>query len=56
MYARISTLRSGRSGPVGPELKEQGLDVISLSLGEPDFNAPDVIKKAAIAAIPSIDR
>ena len=33
------------------ELKEQGLDVISLSLGEPDFNAPDVIKKAAIAAI-----
>ncbi len=29
------------------ELKEQGLDVISLSLGEPDFHTPDFIKKAA---------
>lgn len=33
------------------ELKEQGVDVISLSLGEPDFNTPDFIKKAAIEAI-----
>ncbi|MHC5200813.1 pyridoxal phosphate-dependent aminotransferase [Myroides sp. LJL119] len=33
------------------ELKEQGVDVISLSLGEPDFNTPDFIKKAAIQAI-----
>ena len=29
------------------ELKEQGIDVISLSLGEPDFNTPDDIKEAA---------
>ena len=29
------------------ELREQGLDVISLSLGEPDFNTPDFIKEAA---------
>jgi aspartate aminotransferase len=33
------------------ELKESGLDVISLSLGEPDFNVPEFIKKAAIRAI-----
>lgn len=33
------------------ELKEQGLDVISLSLGEPDFNTPEVIKNAAKEAI-----
>ncbi|MCC9042545.1 pyridoxal phosphate-dependent aminotransferase [Myroides sp. M-43] len=33
------------------ELKEQGIDVISLSLGEPDFNAPEFIKEAAIQAI-----
>ncbi|MDM1346926.1 pyridoxal phosphate-dependent aminotransferase [Myroides marinus] len=33
------------------ELKEQGVDVISLSLGEPDFNAPEFIKEAAIQAI-----
>ena len=29
------------------ELKAQGIDVISLSLGEPDFNTPDFIKLAA---------
>ncbi|MEC4052577.1 pyridoxal phosphate-dependent aminotransferase [Myroides odoratimimus] len=33
------------------ELKEQGVDVISLSLGEPDFNAPEFIKDAAIQAV-----
>lgn len=33
------------------ELKEQGIDIISLSLGEPDFNTPDFIKQAAIQAI-----
>ena len=29
------------------ELKSQGQDIISLSLGEPDFNTPDFIKDAA---------
>ncbi len=33
------------------ELKSKGHDVISLSLGEPDFNTPDIIKDAAKAAI-----
>ena len=33
------------------ELKEQGHDVISLSLGEPDFNIPEFIKDAAKQAI-----
>ena len=33
------------------ELKAQGKDIISLSLGEPDFNTPDFIKDAAIEAI-----
>ncbi|MFD2566409.1 pyridoxal phosphate-dependent aminotransferase [Pseudotenacibaculum haliotis] len=33
------------------ELKSQGKDIISLSLGEPDFNTPDFIKNAAIEAI-----
>jgi aspartate aminotransferase len=35
----------------GRELKAQGKDIISLSLGEPDFNTPDFIKNAAIEAI-----
>ena len=33
------------------ELKADGHDVISLSLGEPDFNTPDFIKEAAKKAI-----
>lgn len=33
------------------EMKESGIDVISLSLGEPDFNTPDFIKDAAKQAI-----
>ncbi len=33
------------------ELKAQGKDVISLSLGEPDFHTPDFIKEAAKKAI-----
>lgn len=33
------------------ELKAQGIDVINLSVGEPDFNTPDHIKEAAKQAI-----
>ena len=33
------------------ELKSQGIDVIGMSLGEPDFNTPDFIKEAAIQAV-----
>ncbi len=33
------------------ELKDKGVDVINMSLGEPDFKAPDFIKRAAKEAI-----
>ena len=33
------------------EMKAAGIDVISLTLGEPDFDVPDDIKKAAFTAI-----
>lgn len=33
------------------ELKRAGIDVIGLSAGEPDFDTPDFVKDAAIAAI-----
>lgn len=33
------------------ELKAQGLDVLSLSAGEPDFDTPDHVKAAAVKAI-----
>ena len=33
------------------EMKAQGIDVINLSVGEPDFNTPDYIKDAAKKAV-----
>ena len=33
------------------EMKNEGIDIIGLSLGEPDFNIPEYIKDAAIDAI-----
>ena len=33
------------------ELREEGKDIIGLSLGEPDFNTPDFVKDAAIKAV-----
>lgn len=36
---------------LGRELRAQGIDVIDLSLGEPDFDTPQHIKDAAIKAI-----
>ena len=33
------------------ELKNNGIDIIGLSLGEPDFNTPEFIKDAAIQAV-----
>jgi len=36
---------------IARELKAQGKDVISLSIGEPDFNTPEIIKEAGKKAI-----
>src|SRR6476659_11466810 len=36
---------------LGRELRANGIDVIDLSLGEPDFDTPDHIKEAAKKAI-----
>ncbi len=33
------------------ELKAQGIDIINLSVGEPDFNTPEHIKAAAVKAV-----
>ena len=35
------------------KLKSEGKDIIGLAAGEPDFDTPDFIKEAAIAAIES---
>lgn len=47
----LSTSQTLAMAAKARELKAQGIDIISLSLGEPDFNTPDFIKEAAIKAI-----
>lgn len=51
---RINQLQTSQTlamAALARELKAQGKDIISLSLGEPDFNTPDFIKEAAKKAI-----
>jgi aspartate aminotransferase len=51
---RINSLTTSQTlamAALARELKAQGKDIISLSLGEPDFNTPDFIKEAAKKAI-----
>jgi aspartate aminotransferase len=53
---RINTLSESITIAVSnlaQELKDQGKDILSFSAGEPDFDTPQVIKDAAIAAINS---
>lgn len=45
MSATLEMTRKSR------ELKAAGIDVINLSIGEPDFNTPGPVKEAAVAAI-----
>lgn len=47
-FAEPETLKMAK---LGRELRSQGIDVIDLSLGEPDFDTPAHIKQAAIQAI-----
>lgn len=47
----LSTSQTLAMAALARELKSQGKDIISLSLGEPDFNTPDFIKNAAKKAI-----
>ena len=51
---RINNLTTSQTlamAALARDLKAQGKDIISLSLGEPDFNTPDFIKEAAKKAI-----
>jgi aspartate aminotransferase len=53
---RINTLSESITiavSTLAQELKAEGKDIISFSAGEPDFDTPQVIKDAAIAAINS---
>ena len=48
LLAESATLAMAR---MSRELQAKGIDVIALSLGEPDFNTPDFIKEAGKKAI-----
>lgn len=48
---KLSESETLKMARMGRELKELGHDVISLSLGEPDFDTPDHIKEAATQAL-----
>ena len=48
---QLSTSQTLAMAALARELKSQGKDIISLSLGEPDFNTPNFIKEAAKKAI-----
>lgn len=47
----ISESQTLRMSKMARELKAQGIEIINLSIGEPDFDTPEHIKKAAIEAI-----
>jgi len=49
--AGISPSATEETSFMANQLKSQGINVISFAQGEPDFDTPDNIKKAAIAAI-----
>ncbi|HRP43711.1 MAG TPA: aminotransferase class I/II-fold pyridoxal phosphate-dependent enzyme, partial [Ginsengibacter sp.] len=48
---RFSEPETLKMAKLGRELRAKGIDVIDLSLGEPDFNTPEHIKEAAKKAI-----
>ncbi len=54
LSARIKSLAPSATiamNQKGRELKDKGVDVINLSVGEPDFNTPDHIREAAKKAV-----
>jgi len=51
LLSRFSEPETLRMAKLGRELRAKGLDIIDLSLGEPDFDTPEHIKEAAKKAI-----
>jgi len=51
LLTRFNEPETLKMAKLGRELRAQGIDVIDLSLGEPDFDTPQHIKDAAIKAI-----
>src|SRR6478736_6241460 len=51
LLQRFNEPETLKMAKLGRELRSQGIDVIDLSLGEPDFDTPEHIKEAAKKAV-----
>jgi aspartate aminotransferase len=51
LLSRFNEPETLKMAKLGRELRARGVDVIDLSLGEPDFDTPSHVKEAAIRAI-----
>lgn len=54
LASRVTSIRVSPSTAAAQrvrDLKAQGRDILDLTVGEPDFDTPDIVKDAAIAAI-----
>jgi aspartate aminotransferase len=49
--AEMQTSSTLKAGQIAGELREQGYDVIDLTLGEPDFQTPEFIKRYAVEGL-----
>lgn len=49
--ARLAASATFAMNQKSGELSAQGVDVVNMSVGEPDFNTPDYVKKAAVEAV-----
>ena len=49
--ARLSPSMTFAMNQLSTDLKAKGIDVVNMSLGEPDFNTPDHVKAAACTAL-----
>jgi len=51
LLTRFNEPETLKMAKLGRELRQKGVDIVDLSLGEPDFDTPDHIKEAAITAV-----
>ncbi len=51
LLTRFNEPETLKMAKLGRQLRSEGIDIVDLSLGEPDFDTPDHIKQAAIQAI-----
>src|SRR5215218_7293824 len=49
--ARMDSSLTLKAGQIAANLREEGHDVIDLTVGEPDFDTPDFIKKYAVEGL-----